>query len=456
MSHHFATSWLQSLSAKLESLVQWSWVKDNAVTHRNLFRDFFSAPFQKCLALVDERKKDEFLIVIEKNLYKFDEKTQQFPLGCLCALLQHGKESPKTQEKVAAWVDFLLDELRRGPGIVVAQAVEECLSAPFQKFLALMAEPLKERLADGLGERLSSLDEGLQKKVLEGVSAVPARLESLVATCTSELNTWLEKAPRYPATPLAIVDSLAKMKHPLVKHFTAVKDSKKKESFLVAVALALSALSSRFRWMNTAEPDLESLSGHLQQHLFTVEGQPGPVMEMWLSARLKKYNGEVNTRLQNLFNLGSDTSRSEHLRTRLLPLFPDRAAASASEAASDTEAGWLTLSGSSALSDAIIEWLTEVNAGFFCPQHTISSQTILVLLQRFGRSFETDISGQKARLSLAPVVPQAQLEPPPPPPSFPPLPPPATSSEPRIIPPLAFPGGPQVVAPVVGSGALPL
>mmetsp|Transcript_64832 Transcript_64832/g.200771 ORF Transcript_64832/g.200771 Transcript_64832/m.200771 type:complete len:178 (-) Transcript_64832:8-541(-) len=175
MNQHFAASWLQSLSGKLESLAQWSLASgrpagpgaEACTTHRNLFREFFSAPFQKTLALVDGRRRAEFLGAIERNLHKFDEATQQFPLGCLCALLQHGKDSPATQEKVAAWVDFLLARLRAKGGWERAAAAEvagECLSAPFQKFVPLMEGGLRARLADGLGEHLGRLDEAVQRR----------------------------------------------------------------------------------------------------------------------------------------------------------------------------------------------------------------------------------------------------------------------------------------------------
>lgn len=246
MNHHFAASWLQSLSTKLESLTQWSWTSDKqgaCTVHNQLFREFFSAPFGKTLALVDKKTKEEFLGRIEKNLYKFEDRTQQFPLGCLCALLQHGKDSSYTQDKVVAWVDFLLERLRGGLNKeVILEVVEECLSAPFQRFVPLMEDHLRERLADGLGEHLGKMDDDAQKRILENLAPVPTRIETLVEGCTKELNAWLEVAPRFPATPIALTDTLAKMEHPLVKFFTAVKDAAKKESFLVAVALVLQGL----------------------------------------------------------------------------------------------------------------------------------------------------------------------------------------------------------------------
>lgn len=62
----------------------------------------------------------------------------------------------------------------------------------------------------------------------------------------------------------------------------------------MAVALCLESLKQRFAWMRLIEPVLERLSHDLQQRLFYVQHQ-GPVMELWLSSRLKKYNSEANS-----------------------------------------------------------------------------------------------------------------------------------------------------------------
>jgi len=423
MTKHFASSWLQSLSNKLQALEQWSWAADKrgaCSIHRNLFREFFSAQFGKTLALVDEAKKTEFLVVIEKHLYKFDANTQQFPLMCLCALLQHGKDSPKTQEKIAAWVNFLLERLRRpsgpagtGPSAQLSEVVEECLSAPFQRFVPLMEESLRGRLADGLGERLTELSEDVQKRVIDDLPAVPARVEELVVGCTKDLNAWLESAPRFPATPMALADTLSKMEHPLVRFFTAVKQPTRKEAFLVAVALALQGLRTRFRWMCAAEPDLEYLGGELQRKLFTVEGQ-GPVMEMWLSSRLKKYNTEVATRTAALVT----GAVGERLRARLQSLFPTREPPSGeadASAAAGTDDGWMALDGPTSLADALLEWLGESSPGFFCPQHTLARETLTGVLLRFSLHFEVDTQRMRARLRLSGGTGALEVAPPPPP-----------------------------------------
>mmetsp|Transcript_132696 Transcript_132696/g.322448 ORF Transcript_132696/g.322448 Transcript_132696/m.322448 type:complete len:1090 (-) Transcript_132696:15-3284(-) len=411
MNHHFAASWLQSLSGKLESLTPWSWTSNrqgSCTTHRNLFREFFSAPFQKTLALVDERKKTEFLGVIERNLHKFDESTQQFPLGCLCALLQHGKDSPGTQEKVVAWVDFLLARLGPGGGgreAAALEVAEECLSPAFQKFVPLMEGELHARLADGLGEHLGRLDEAAQRRLLEQLPALPARIEELVAGCAGELNAWLEAAPRYPATPSALAEALGRLERPLVRFFTVVKDAARKEAFLVAVALVLQALRTRFRWMCAVELELEGVGKELQRRFFTVEGQ-GPVMELWLSSRLKKYNAEVAARTTSL--VASDPSKFEALRSRLQPLFPDRSE-------TDPDSDWVPLDGPSVISKTVLAWLSDSCPGFFCPQHTLARETLTGVLQRFGRYFEVDLQRSRARLGLPIAEPPPPKEPPPPP-----------------------------------------
>ncbi|CAK0857746.1 unnamed protein product, partial [Prorocentrum cordatum] len=330
MNHHFASSWLQRLSEKLEQLTEWSWAQnrqDACSQHRSLFREFFNPSFQKTLALVDEQKKESFLKLIERHLYKFDDATQQFPLGCLCALLLHGKDGHQARDKVVAWVEFLLQRLQGSPGPdVVNQVVEECLSAPFQKFVPLMEEGLRARLADGLGGPLQTVSEETQKRLTDGLPLVLTRIESLVVSCTAELNDWLTSAPRFPRTPIALVDTLTKL----------------------------------------VEPELEALGTELQRRLFTMDGNQ--VMEMWLSSRLKKYNGEVVTRFATLM---LDPIRPEQLLHRLLPLLPARTDAG------EVEAGWVALDRPSELASALLAWMAECVPGSFCPQHTLHPQTLM-------------------------------------------------------------------------------
>lgn len=408
MNHHFAASWLQRLSEKLEQLTEWSWAQnrqDALSQHKNLFKEFFNPSFQKTLALVDEQKKESFLKLIERHLYKFDDATQQFPLGCLCALLLHGKDGPQARDKVEAWVEFLLQRLRGSPSPdVVKQVVEECLSAPFQKFVPLMEERLRERLADGLGGPLATVDEATQKRLTDGLPLVLTRIESLVVSCTAELNEWLTSAPRFPRTPIALVDTLAKLEHPLIKFFTAVQAPARKEAFLVAVALAVQGLRTRFRWMIVVEPELETLGAELHRRFFTVDGNQ--VLEMWLSARLNKYNGEVVTRFATLM---LDPVRPEQLRQRLLPLFPARTDAG------EPEAGWIALDRPSELASALLAWIAECVPGSFCPQHTLQPKTLMTALQRVGvgRGFEVDTMRHRARLAQAPAPTQVAALPPP-------------------------------------------
>lgn len=437
MTQHFAASWLQSLEKKLEALTEWSWDADQrgeCTTHRNLFREFFNPKFQKTLALVDDQKRLAFFSHIERNLHKFEGRTQQFPLGCLCALLQHGKASPKTKEKVTAWIDFLLSKLRQGHGKeVVTELVEECLSPAFQKFVPVMEEGLMDRLIDGLGEHLISCDDDVQKKVLEDFSAVPQRIERIMRTCTEVLNGWLDSAPRFPSTPLLLTDTLTKMNNPLVRFFNRIKDANVKESFLVSVALCLQCLRNRFRWMCAVEPGLESLGADLQAKLFTVEGQGTAisVMERWLQSRLNKYNMQVGTKASQL--LVSDPSKLHQLKLRLTSLFPERSAA-------DPNSGWVALDGPSKVADGLLSFLVENDSGFFCPQHTLARETLMGVLQRFGPIFETDAQRTRVRL--------VQSQPPPPAmptPQFPPIPPGQAVSL------VAAPGqGPNVVPPPPG------
>eukprot|EP00434_Breviolum_minutum_P004134 symbB.v1.2.003644.t1/scaffold203.1/size271217/36 len=417
MDSHFASSWLKSLSNKLESLAEWSWVAERqgtTTTHRQLFREFFSAPFQKTLALVDEQKKGDFLRVIEKNLHKFDPKTQQFPLGCLCALLQHGKDSPTTQEeKVSAWVDFILDRLMRSPTTTAAEVAEECLSTCFQRLLPTMRKQLRDSLADGLGEHvLPHLDEAAQKRLLDGLGVetlasgspsgtplLPERIEALI-----ELNAWFFSAPQFPASPLALADALARAEHPLLRFFTAVRQAHKKEAFLVAVALCLQSLRQRFSWMRVTEPVLDRLSNDLQNRLFFVQNK-GPVMDFWFSDRLKKYNGEANARIASIF-AQPGVPKLEPLKALLLPLFPQT---------DEGPGDWLEVDSPSKVADAALEWLVE-GTSIYLPPHCLSRDTLLGLLRRTGRWLEVDMQRGCARLAAASagLPPLPPLPPPPP------------------------------------------
>ena len=49
-------------------------------------------------------------------------------------------------------------------------------------------------------------------------------------TWPQELNSWFVSAPRFPATPLALADALARAEHPLLRFFTAVRQPQKKEA----------------------------------------------------------------------------------------------------------------------------------------------------------------------------------------------------------------------------------
>eukprot|EP00928_Gymnodinium_smaydae_P087160 TRINITY_DN71487_c0_g1_i1.p1 TRINITY_DN71487_c0_g1~~TRINITY_DN71487_c0_g1_i1.p1 ORF type:complete len:869 (+),score=170.77 TRINITY_DN71487_c0_g1_i1:121-2727(+) len=449
MSQHFAASWLKSLSAKLDSLVEWTFAagkKDSGLTHRNLFREFFSAPFYKTLALVDEAKRTDFLRHIEKNLYKFEAQSQQFPLGCLCTLLEHGKESPQTQEKVGAWVDFLLGRLRSSAGMPPPQGkaaaddvIEIILSLQFQKFVPVMDERLRTRLADGLGERLGELNDETRAKILESVPAVLEKIEHIVVNCTEELNTWLASAPRYPSTPLVLADIFAKLDNPLVKYYTAIKDTTKKESFLVAVALVIQGLRTRFRWMCVVEPEVDAVGLELQRRLFFVDGND--VMEKWLVSRLSKFNTEVATRSHTL--TVSDLTKKEVLRSRLQGLFPERDA-------NDPMSGWVSLDGPTRVSETILQWLRELG-GMNVPRHTLQRDTVGSVLSRFGGLFEIEPGSMRARLQLSPVhVVPPPARPPgvpggtvPPAPALPaPVPPPPSGGAPLgppglVMPPLA-------------------
>lgn len=421
MDHHFASSWLKSLSNKLESLAEWSWVAERqgtTNTHRQLFREFFSAPFQKTLALVDEQKKGDFFHIIEKNLHKFEPKTQQFPLGSLCALLQHGKDSKITQEKVSAWVDFILDRLMRSP-TTASEVAEECLSAPFQRLLPVMRAQLRDSLADGLGEHvLPHLDQALQKRLLDGLGVetpasgtplgtplLPERIEALVVKCTEELNSWFVSAPRFPATPLALADALARAEHPLLRFFTAVRQPQKKEAFLVAVALCLQSLRQRFSWMRITEPVLERLSHDLQNRLFFVQNK-GPVMDFWFTDRMKKYNSEANARIAAIF-AQPGVPKLEPLKALLLPLFPQN---------EDGPGDWLQVDSPSKVADVVLEWLVE-GSSIYLPPHCLWRDTLLSLLRRTGRWLEVDATGS---VRLAAVSG-----------GLPPLPPPPGAASPK-------------------------
>lgn len=413
MNQHFATSWLKSLSAKLEALEAWDYQsgggpKESVTTHRNLFREFFSPTFQKTLACADEAKRIEFLHTIERNLYKFESEIQQFPLSCLCALLEHGKDSQAFQGKVGAWLQHLLQRLKgcaqnksASDEYPADKVVAIMLADHFQKFLELMEESLKEKLATGLGECLEFLSEEKQNQIMDAVPALTLQIQELVTNSTLEVNQWLENAPKYPATPAALVEIFAKMEHPLVKFYKNVRDPTKKEAFLVAVALCLSSLKHRFRWICHVEPELEVVGRELQHRLFAVNnGDPHnpQVMELWLKHRTQSYNEQALSRASSL--LANDSARREQLRARLQPLFAERN----SESQFPAEDGWVELGGPSPVTAVLIQWLTECYpaGGYFCPPHALAPHACATILQRL-HMFEIEANYRRARLMLSSV-----------------------------------------------------
>mmetsp|Transcript_43145 Transcript_43145/g.99408 ORF Transcript_43145/g.99408 Transcript_43145/m.99408 type:complete len:762 (+) Transcript_43145:24-2309(+) len=454
MNNHFAASWLHSLSKKLEDLQESSWVTDKAnglTAHRNLFREFFSTQFQKTLGCVDAEKRVQFIRCIEKNLFKFEERTQQFPLGCLCALFEHGKESAQTKEKVEAWVGFFLSRLKilqmqvgvdeTSVKAVLMEVVSECKAAHFQRFTGVMNKQLQDSLADAIGEHLRILPEDDLKVVFEELNFVCERVTRLVEESITELNDWQRTAPEYPSTPLALVDCFARLGHPLIMHYKRIKGTQTKETFLIAVALAFQTLGNKFHWMCKVEPDLVPMSLELQKTFFfrVLPGyvQPVNIMESWLPKRRETYNSDFERHIYEL-----DNTRIELLKNHLLPQFPPRVDGGASS--------WLPFFEPSALQDSILQWFSVNMKNVYCPRHTLYPKTISMLFRRLGRTFELDAEGRKVRLA----DPRSSVMPP-----MPPLPPTAggavPSGTPQVVPPplRLLPEAPQVlsVATILGA-----
>lgn len=390
--HHFAASWLERLSEKLVGMKEFAWAPEHERSvHKSLYQELFSAKFQRLLVYVSESRKGEFFKLVEKHLYKFEDRTQ-FPVGCLCAFQCLGKDAKMTQDKLAVWVDYMLESLRHpSTPQTVDQVAVELLTEEFLQFTLVMEASTRNRLADGLGENLGRFDEQVQRHFFDKVEALPNRIEELIAERTAELNEWLLPAPRCPPLPTTILDVFIKMEqHPLVRHFKSVKDANKKEAFMIATALSLQSLRTRFKWMGMAEPELERVSWELQQRLFFVPGT-GHVMELWLASRLKKYNQEAVGRW---VQLSTDVHRFEDLRSRFRQLFPE-------QPEPDPEEDWLSLDGPSTIGDTLTQWLTEpctAQGGFFCPRHVLARETINLVLNRFGRDFEVDPAGTRVRL----------------------------------------------------------
>mmetsp|Transcript_30640 Transcript_30640/g.55983 ORF Transcript_30640/g.55983 Transcript_30640/m.55983 type:complete len:763 (+) Transcript_30640:106-2394(+) len=446
MNNHFAASWLNSLSKKLEALHESSWVTDKAnglTAHRNLFREFFSTQFQKTLGCVDAEKRVEFIRCIEKNLFKFEERTQQFPLGCLCALFEHGKDSVQTKEKVEAWLGFFLSRLKilqMQVGVdeasikaVLMEVVDECKAPHFQRFTGVMSKQLQDCLADAIGEHLRILPEDDLKVVFEEMNFVGERVTRLVEDSIQELNDWLRTAPEFPSTPLALVDCFARLGHPLIMHYKRIKGAQTKETFLIAVALAFQTLGNKFHWMCKVEPDLVPMSLELQKTFFfrVLPGyvQPVNIMESWLPKRRETYNTDFE---KHIFEL--DNTRIELLKNHLLPQFPPRIDGGATS--------WVPFYEPSALQDSILQWFSGSVKNVFCPRHTLYPKTLSMLFRRLGRMFELDMEGRKVRLS----DPRSSLMPPLPPP------PPAgggvAGGTPQVVPPplRLLPEAPQVLS----------
>lgn len=127
-------------------------------------------------------------------------------------------------------------------------------------------------------------------------------------------------------------------------------------------------------------------------------------MEYWLSSRLQKYNGEVNARVASVLAVPG-APKLETLKAKLHHLFPQP------DPASQNPADWLNLDGPSEVGELVLEWIVESAPGeFFCPQHALSREALLGLLQRSGRWIEVDVANRRARLA-----PSALSSVPPPP-----------------------------------------
>ena len=101
-----------------------------------------------------------------------------------------------------------------------------------------------------------------------------------MSSATQELNSWFVSAPRFPATPLALADALARAEHPLLRFFTAVRQPQKKEApWAMAAMAAMAAMGS---WDEPWDSRGENLEGFLFLfHLNQVVWVDVPLSHLW-------------------------------------------------------------------------------------------------------------------------------------------------------------------------------
>ncbi len=168
----------------------------------------------------------------------------------------------------------------------------------FELIYKVCASRVKTEFVERVLEKLYTIDNvELQKEVVQRVKPALEHVEREIRNQTRALNEWLAKAPRFPHTPLKLVDlfqsCLANKSCPLYK---AIKDRAEKNRYLLALGVCISHVLScdatnSLDWIALASPKLRKMAFELQWRHFYYKGEI--VMNKWLETQHKEANDMV-------------------------------------------------------------------------------------------------------------------------------------------------------------------
>lgn len=124
--------------------------------------------------------------------------------------------------------------------------------------------------------KIYEVDLSFQREIVSKIEPARDFVEKEIILATTQFNTWLKRAPRYPATPLVLGDlfhmCLTSRNCPL---YRAIGDKVARERFLISISLLINLVlndKGPNSWLTLNNPCLRRQAYDLQQKFFNVQG----------------------------------------------------------------------------------------------------------------------------------------------------------------------------------------
>lgn len=145
---------------------------------------------------------------------------------------------------------------------------------------------------DRLGQQLEKFPDSHQQEIVMSFEGLRDNVKRRMISTSSELNRWLEQAPREPATPQKLAEIFETIDSaPQMRWYKPCGDLDTKVRFLMAMAAAVRAAQEHPMLRNFvgSHPPTLALAQRLASSFFTLR-EFGNVLGPWLDARLEVYN----------------------------------------------------------------------------------------------------------------------------------------------------------------------